>query len=433
MTVSSPSAVDRDAVDSGRRSILGNFRSVVVGRLFASLSMWLALVVLAKLSDPTTVGIYALAQAVCIPVAEVARLGLREIRSSDTMGAYRFGCYLALRLLATAAAFTIMVASGLLQTHSATIFWVIVLYALTRCLELVSDMIHGLFQAHERMDYIGRSLCLLGPLSLLLLSVGYWLSGSLVAAVLGQVLAHVLVLALYDLPMGRRRGRLRASDALRPTWDWQSLRGLALQSVPLAFATVLVMVSIYLPRLAVEQVLGLSALGFFAAFSALAMAPSRFVNSMGIAVSVRLAEYHAAGQRRAFVGLLRRLVLAVGAFGALGVGLAAVFGDAILRAVYTIDFAAHADLFVWLVAAASLRCIADVLRYGMIATRRFWWIAVQYGVVALVAIVTCFTLIPRFGLTGAGVTMFLIFASHLLVVAVGLFYNLPGPKQSVAA
>jgi O-antigen/teichoic acid export membrane protein len=433
MTVSAPDSVGQDAVDRGRRSILGNFRSVVVGRLFASLSMWLALVVLAKLSDPTTVGIYALAQAICIPVAEVARLALREILSSDTTRTHRFGVYLALRLLAAGIALAIMVTSGLLQVHSVTVAWVIAIYALTRCLELVSDMIYGLFQVHERMDYIGRSLCLLGPLSLLFLTLGYWVSGSLVVAVAGQLLAQTLVLMLYDVPMGRRQGQLRPLDALRPIWDWRSVRGLALQSVPLAFATLLVTFSIYLPRLAVEQALGLSALGYFAALGALAMAPSRFVNSMGIAMSVRLAENHAAGERAAFVGLLGRLVAVIGACGALGVAAAVAFGGPILQAVYTADFAAHASLFGWLVASAVLRCMADVLRYGMVATRRFWWIAFQYGVVALVAAVSCLTLIPRFGLTGAGATMFLIFASHLLVVAAGLFRSLPVPARSEVA
>jgi O-antigen/teichoic acid export membrane protein len=150
---------------TGSRSILGNFTSVFLGRLASAACIWLALVVLAKLSDPATVGIYALAQALTIPVAEVAKMGLIEVRASDTTHAYRFGDYLGLRLLATGAALTVMLASGLVQADSRVVLWVVVLYALSRCMELVSDIIYGLFQAHERMDHIGTSLCLLGPLS----------------------------------------------------------------------------------------------------------------------------------------------------------------------------------------------------------------------------------------------------------------------------
>lgn len=424
-------AADQDHLDGGRRSILGNFRSVFIGRLFSSLSMWLALMLLAKLSDPTTVGIYALAQALCIPIGEVAKMGLREIHSSSTSGPYLFGNYLALRLVAAGVALVLMVASGILQTNSAVVIWVVVLYALTRCMELVSDMVHGLFQANERMDYIGRSLCLLGPLSLLFLSAGYWTTGSLVVAVFGQFLAQLLVLAFYDVPMGRRCAKLRSSEAVRPIWDRGALQGLALQALPLAIATILVMIAVYLPRLVVESALGLSALGLFAALTALAMSPNRVVNSMGIAVSVRLAHYHAAGDRARFVGLLGRFALSVAACGTLAVAIAAAFGDAILGLVYTAEFA-QGNLFAWLAGAATLRCIADVLKFGMVASRRFWWLAVQYGVVALVAVSTSFTLIPRLGLTGAGIAMCLIFASHLIVVALGLSYNLPRARQSDA-
>ncbi|MFK0686762.1 lipopolysaccharide biosynthesis protein [Mesorhizobium sp. IMUNJ 23033] len=425
-------AADQDHVDGGRRSILGNFRSVFIGRLFSSLSMWLALMLLAKLSDPMTVGIYALAQALCIPIGEVAKMGLREIHSSSTSGPYLFGNYLALRLVAAGVALVLMVASGILQSNSAVVIWVVVLYALTRCMELVSDMVHGLFQAHERMNYIGRSLCLLGPLSLLFLSAGYWATGSLVVAVFGQFLAQLLVLAFYDVPMGRRCAKLRSLETVRPIWDRGALQGLALQALPLAFATVLVMIAVYLPRLVVESALGLSALGLFAALTALSMSPNRVVNSMGIAVSVRLAHYHAAGNRAGFVGLLGRFVLGVAAFGTLAVAIAAAFGDVILGLVYTTEFAAQGNLFVWLIGAATLRCIADVLKFGMVASRRFWWLAAQYAVVALVAVLTSFTLIPRLALTGAGIAMCLIFASHLIVVTLGLLYNLPRTRQSDA-
>lgn len=421
MKTAVPSAADPDAVDTRRLRIFRNFRSVFLGRIFSSFSMWLALIVLAKLSDPMTVGIYAFAQAVCIPIAEVARMGMREVQSSDTAGVWRFGVYLALRLLAAGVALGLMLASGLLQSQSTMVLWVVSLYAVTRCLELVSDMVHGLFQSQERMEYIGRSLCLLGPLSLLFLSVGYWATGSLVVAVLGQLLAQLLVLALYDIPVGRRQG----SDDSFPIWDTSALRGLALKCLPLAVATALVMIAVYLPRLAVERSLGLSSLGLFSALTALAMAPTRLVSTMGVAVSVRVAQYHAAGQRRLFLGILGRFVFVVAVCGAAFIAITARFGDAIVGLIYTSAYSDQGYLLTLLVTAATLRCIADVLKFGIIASRRFWWLSAQYGVVAMVAALSCLTLIPMLGLIGAGISMLMIFSSQLVVALLGILYNLP--------
>lgn len=414
-----------NAVEGDPRSLFGNFASALFGRLFAAFSMWLALVILAKLSGPASVGIYALAQAVCIPWAEIAKTGLREIYSSDAAAAQRFGDYFGFRLLAALVAFAAMAVSGLLQADAAAVLAVIVIYALVRCIDLVSDIIYGLFQAQERMDYIGRSLCLIGPASMLLLSLGYWLTGSLVVAIAGQLVAQLGVLFLHDIPVGLRRGRLFAPGAFRPRISLIALLGLLRPAMPLTIATGLAMVAVYLPRMVVERELDLAALGFFAAIVALAMVPNRLVNTLGIAASVRLARLHREGDVRAFLRLLGGLTAIVAAGGTLGLLIAALYGRIILTVVYTEDYAAHQSLLLWAVAAAVLRSLADVLKFGVVASRRFWWIAGPYGAAAAVAVLACFTLIPAYGLIGAGISLVLIFATHLAVILAGLALNLP--------
>ena len=307
---------------------------------------------------------------------------------------------------------------------------VIALYALIRSAELISDMIYSLFQSQERMEFIGVSLCLLGPAAMLLLSLGYWLTGSLLVAVLGQLVASLLVLLFYDIRVARKRIVQFSGDSLRPLFRAPALRGIATHALPLAIATALAMVAVYLPRLVVENTLGLSALGFFSAITALAMAPNRLVNSLGIAVSVRLARQHATGERADFLRLLLIMAVMVLVPGALAVLITIQFGGPILTAVYTSDYGAYSTLLAWATLAAVLRSTADVLKFGMIATRRFWAIGMQFGIVAIVAAVASFTLTPRYGLDGAGMAMVAIYAAHLIVVASGLFAVFPrGPRR----
>lgn len=410
---------------AGRRSVARNFRSLVFGRIFAAFSMWLALLILAKLSDPQTVGIYALAQAICVPTAEVAKTGLREIYTSDTTGKHQFGDYFGFRLLAMAAALVLMVLQGVLHGAGTVIVGVVALYALIRCAELVSDMLYSLFQSQERMEFIGFSLCLLGPASMLLLSLGYWLTGSLVVAVLGQLVASLSVLLLYDLRLARERIRLVSTDSIRPMFRAPVLRDIASHALPLAIATSLAMVAVYLPRFVVENSLGLAALGYFSAITALAMAPNRLVNSLGVAVGVRLARQHATGEKASFLRLLLIMVLMVLVPGLLVILVTLKYGEPILSAVYTADYGSYSALLAWATAAAVLRSIADVLKFGMVATRRFWAVCVQFGIVAVVAAVASFTLTPRYGLDGAGMALVAIYAAHLIVVASGLFSSFP--------
>ncbi len=411
---------DIDPAKDAPNSILANFAAIFFGRLFSALSMWLALVILAKLSDPVTVGVYALAQVTCIPISEIAKMGLREIQSSDVDDDFPFGDYLGLRIVATGVALVAMIGAGLLQSDTRSALLVMVVFALARCVEMISDIVYSLFQKHERMDYTGLSLCLTGFLSLGALAIGYLATGSLVGAVLGQLCAFLLVLSFYNVPRARHRLEVIGDGSLRPHWSRAALSRLTLRALPMTIAILMAMVAQILPRLAVERELGLAALGIFAPIMALAMAPDRLVNSLGMAISVRLARVFAAGETRAFLILLGRFVLGVGAFCVVGIAVVALYGDAILHVVYTSDYGAQGELLLLLTVAVSLRLIANVLRFGLIAARCFWWLTVQTVVVAVVAVAACLWLIPDYGLRGASLSVLAIAAAQLVAAAIGL-------------
>ena len=414
-----------------RLSLRRNFLALTFGRFLAALSMWVSLIVLAKLADDaTTVGIYALAQAICLPIAEIARMGLRDIRASDMRSEFLFSDYFGLRVVASTVAFVCMVWAGFHKADSDLVLTVIVLYGVSRVLELLSDVIYGTFQAQERMDYTARSLCIKGPLSLGLLTLGYWATGSLAIALLGQIAAILAVLVFHDLPVGRRRSFVDPApgETFWPRWDPGALSRLFLRALPLAFATVLAMIAVHLPRLAVEENLGLDALGYFAPILALAMAPTRLVHALGMAATARLATLHADGERARFVRLLAKLSLGAGAFGLVGLLLTARFGDPVLRVVYTADYVRYTDVLVVAVAAATLRFVGDVLQFGMIASRRFWWLTFQYGSVALAAVGACAMLIPTRGMLGAAEAVLIVSAVQVAVILIGLTRNLPVPQ-----
>lgn len=403
-----------------RRTVAVNAGSIFFGRLISALSIWFALVILAKLSDPATVGIYALAQAICIPIADVAKLGLKEVRSSDVEHEYSTANYLHLRLIMTGVAFALSLLTGAWQADSSTVLIVIGVYALVRAAEMLSDFAFGHFQLVERMDYIGRSMCISGPLALIALSLGYYLSGSLVVAVLGQLGANLLVLLLHDLPISQRLGRTDGSDPARQVWSPAKVRSLARISLHMGFATALIMIAVHFPRLWVGHELGLAALGIFGPIVALVLAPDRLVSALCMALSVRLARFYREGQVGKIYVRLGQVVAALLVVGLPGIAACATYGETILRLVYTEEFALHSDLLVFLAAASLMRIIGNVLGFGVIAARAFWWLMLQNAAVAVVALVSCVTLIGRFGLVGASYALMLTFGTHLLFALGGL-------------
>lgn len=413
-------------------SISTNFRAVFIGRMISALSMWLALVVLSKLADLGSVGLYALAQAICIPIAEIGKMGLREVRSNDPQQTTAFHHFAALRQIAIGVGFLTMIAGALLVADSRYAALVILIYALMRCVEMMSDILYGKFQVKELMVYIGRSLCMVGPLSVFALAFGYWATGSLVVAVAGQLAAHLAVFLFYDLPNAKRVAAA-GGEVLFAPWELKRIFALSVVALPLAVATCLLMVALYLPRLYVESALGPSMLAIFAALLALAMAPDRIVHALGVAVSVRLALYSIDGQISRFTSLLARLAGSVVAVCIVGTGVAVIYGEEILTAIYTAEYAAHTDLFILLVVSASARIVTSVLKFALIASRQLWWITMQNALAAVVVVAACPFLIDTHGLLGAGQALLAGFAAQLLLALVGVIAVLHTARRKVGS
>ena len=89
--------------------------------------------------------------------------------------------------------------------------------------------------------------------------------------------------------------------------------------------------------------------------------------------------------------LLLIMVLMVLVPGVLVILVTLKYGEPILSAVYTADYGSYSALLAWATAAAVLRSIADVLKFGMVATRRFWAVCVQFGIVAAIAAVSLYS------------------------------------------
>jgi O-antigen/teichoic acid export membrane protein len=89
-------------------------------------------------------------------------------------------------------------------------------------------------------------------------------------------------------------------------------------------------------------------------------------------------------------------------------------------------------LLVVVVGAASLRYVSDIVQVGMIAARRFWWLVVQYGSVALAAVIACTTLIPSHGLDGAALSLLAITSVQLGVIVAGVVCHLPRRQAGLA-
>lgn len=394
-------------------SLTRNFSWTLAGNVVYTGCQWAMLTVLAKLGTPGMVGQFVLSLAVTAPVIMFTNLQLRAVQATDARHEYQFADYLGLRLVCTLLAVAAIIAVTFLSGYRGETAAVILAVGAAKAFESISDIYYGLLQNRERMDYIARSMMIKGPLSLIALAMGSYMTGRIFWGACAMALVWGLVLVCYDIPVagmvlsgkngwtGERGGYCSIFAAMNPRWNRFVLGSLTRCSLPLGLVMMLISLNANVPRYFIEHYLGAEQLGIFAAMACFMVAGNTIAGALGQSASPKLARLYAEGQIGAFRGLLMKL-LGIGALLGGGGILVSVFaGREVLTIFYTPQFAERADVFAWLMGAAAVSYIASFLGYGMTAARYFQVQIPLMASVSLSSALACFWLIPGSGIFGA--------------------------------
>ncbi len=393
-------------------SLRANFSWTFVGNVFNAGSWFAMTIVLAKLGSPEHVGQFALGLAMTAPIFMFATLRLRDVQATDSKQEYLFGDYLALRLATTALAMLAVVGIVLVSGFQLELALIVVATAASKAVEAISDAFYGLFMQQERLDRIAKSMMIKGPLSLIGLGVGFYLTGSVFWGVMGMVVARAVIMLGYDIrnaaltlnPSLKLIGNIIPTELPRARWHAATLAKLVWFTLPLGFVTMLISFNTNVPRYFIEAHLGSYQLGIFAAITALQKAVPTVVQALGRSASPRLAKYYAANNVEAFRRLALRLVGMGVLLGSAGVLVAVVAGRQILTLFYGPEYALPL-LFVLVMIDAGLDYTSTML-LSVITSARYLRVQLPLyllttGTVAL----GCFLLVPSGGLQGAAVAV----------------------------
>lgn len=425
-------------------SLRANFSWTFAGNIVYTGCQWLMLIVLAQLGSPAMVGQFALGLAVTAPIMMFTNLQLRSIQATDARQEYRFGDYLALRLISTLLALLIIVTIVLLAGYRRETALVILTVGVAKAFEAVSDVFYGLQQQHERMDRIAQSMMIKGVLSLLALGVAIAITGRVLWGTLGLATVWAVILIAYDVRSGRLifqndagLGNTSLHDhsrqpSLAPCWQWRSLVKLVWLAWPLGLVMMLLSLNANIPRYMSERYLGERELGIFAALAYLMIAGNTVIAALGQSATPRLARYYVQGDRAAFGNLLLRL-MGIGVIaGAAGVVGALIAGQPLLGLIYGTEYADHSDVLLYLMIAAGIGYVASFLGYGMTAARYF---RIQMPLFALIVgctTIACMKFIPAAGLRGAALALIISIAIQFCMSGLIMLYALYKPPRRSA-
>lgn len=383
-------------------SLKENFTWVLVGNILSSFCMWLLLVILTKLGTVETVGVFAVAQAIALPINMFFGLRLQVVQVTDAKNDYQFGHYYALRIVTMVMAVIVTAIVGFLYYPKAVAI-VILLLAVNYAIVSSREIFLSFMQKCERMDKTAISAMLQGLLSLLLFGAIFWLSKNLVLSVVALIAARLIVFYVYDRPIVRKL--LHTTNqfdiiSIKPLWSIKDMWRLTKLTASLGIIGWMCQLFNSIPRLILDKYAGVREVGYFAAISSLLVAGTTIAAAAGQAVNPRLAKYYVE-DRRSYKRLFSKFLAVSFMLGIAGIFISILFGRVILTLVFKADYAEYNNIFVRLTIAGAILFLFSAMNVALTTARKF---AIQipiYIFSVVVCGVAAFLLIPHYGMMGA--------------------------------
>jgi O-antigen/teichoic acid export membrane protein len=388
-----------------------SFTWILAGNSAMAACQWGVVALLARFSSHEILGAYAVGLSVSSVVFGLTGLELRTLQVTDHSQRTSFSTYCLLRLTTGLSSLAALCIATIFLHYSTATRFAIVLVALGKCLDGISDVIYGRLQACDRMPVIGKSLIAKAGLSIALPAVCLFLRPQSIAAVAATVVPYAAVLFLYDVPnlrtLSRRWPLIPVSLMMRST------AALARTGLPLTIVATLVALHTAIPRLVLASRLGESQAGIFTALSYLAIAPNLLLVALGQASIAPLSRSLVQGDEARYRAGVARMFGAAAAAGTITLATGFWSGGAILSMFYGPRFSEYTSELMILLGAGAVSYLNTAAGYGLASARIFSRQIPMMAVVSTVSLIASWTLVGRWGVAGAAASLIISTAVQL--------------------
>ncbi|WP_068776166.1 lipopolysaccharide biosynthesis protein [Paenibacillus sp. FJAT-26967] len=386
-------------ISKGSLSLSRNFSWTLLGNIIYALCQWGILMALAKLGDARMVGQFALALAVTAPVFMFLNLQLRAVLATDANKNMPFSQYIGLRICTTFLALIVLGGFIIISGYDVQTQLIIFLIALSKAAESISDIIYGLLQNNEKMDFISISLIVRGVASLLVTSGMLYVTGDLTISLLTYMVSWLLILIVYDIP------KSRIFSVLTPTLSLKSLLPLLRISLPMGFVMLLISLNTNIPRYFISGYEGTEQLGYFSALAYVMVAGTTVISALGQSASPRLAKYYSSGKLNSFYTLLMKIGMLFIILALSAISIVVFLGQPILSILYGSSYSEYSHIFTLITIGAGIGYLGSLIGYGLTAARIFGTQVYLFLFINMSLLLACYLLIPSLGLEGAAYSL----------------------------
>lgn len=288
------------------RTLQQNMLYNTIGSLVYYCSQWLMTIVIVRLSGFTDAGRLSVAISVTAVASIIGLFNIRSFQVSDLENKYTDYEYLRARWYTNIMSIFVCVVIILYFGYSFEQVIIILAFMGFKVVEQTADVYYGVDQKKERMDFVGISMMIRGIGSLVLFCVGFQVTGSLFASIIGMSIFSLLVVLCYDK---RVTGICVEKEKRNGKELRKQVKSMLITCFPLAVVAFLNNFSVTVPRLYLEQYFGDEILGFYSSVASPTVIIQLAATTLFAPMIPPLALEFKTGNKKKFLDGLKKFLL----------------------------------------------------------------------------------------------------------------------------
>lgn len=366
---------------------------------------WLLSYVVIRLLGYETAGIFSLAIAITNSFFGIASYTMRSYQVSDVNGEYSKNTYVESRIITCLGFFIVCVGYTVISRYDSYTAMCIVVYALFKVSEAMSDVFQGVLQLRFRLDIVGISFSIKGVFEFLAFLAAILVLGDLLSALIALTVVSFAIVAFYDF---RKAYEGKYEDSA----SFKTVKALLVACLPMALYGLLFNAAGQVPRIFIEWGMGAEALGYYTSIAMPVVIIQVSASFIFSPLVTPLAQYVKDGDRQLFLGMVKKAVFFVAVIAVVSFAAFYLAGEWLLMLLFGDSIAPYTYLLLPLVGCAVLTALSWFIASLVTVLRQLRTLVFMSFISLLIVLLGSAPFIQLFGMNGA---------SFILIIALAVF------------
>lgn len=389
-----------------------------IGSLTYQGCLWITTVLVVILSNGySDSGILSFAMTIGNMFSAIGTYSMRTYQVSDVKGKYSQRNYVAFRLITLLIGLVVIGVYSVAVSPDSLTLTAVFAYLLFKADESFCDVLYGVDQRGERMDYIGISQFIRGVIIVLAFSLSLYFSQNIVLAILAMFPAGLLVTILYDIP---HAGRL---DAICPDIKAKQAKDLFVECLPIVLEILFLGMIVSVARQYYANAYGSERLGIYAAVATPAVLIQAAARYLYAPVLVPLSEKWSDSPRDVFLPFFKKTLLVMAVLIVICVALLSLIGPPLLNLVYGQKVEGYTYLFTNVLISTSALALLYYLSDVLVLCRDIKGALISAVAALIITLATMIPLEAAFDMQGINYVVIIASLAGAALSLFRLFHN----------